>query len=70
MRDVIEDLLQRIAVDERRLGSGTTVGYLRFFRAERLGAPEHAWEPGALVAQVRASSQALTAATIEWRADP
>ena len=46
-----------------------TVADLRFFRAERLSAPEHVWEPGSFVVQVGASSQKLSAATIDWTAD-
>src|SRR5690606_32378524 len=46
-----------------------TVAHLRFFRAERLAAPEHLWEPGAFVVQIGASSQSLSEATIEWESD-
>lgn len=55
--------------EERRVSFEINVADLRFFRAERLGAPEHIWEAGTFVIQVGASSQALSAATIEWRAD-
>jgi beta-glucosidase len=55
--------------EEQRVSFEITVADLRFFRAERLGAPEHVWEPGTFVVQIGASSQKLSAAAIEWRAD-
>jgi hypothetical protein len=70
MRDVIEDPLRRIAVEERRVGFGTTIDALRFYRAETLGTPDDVREPGAFLVRVGASAQALTAATIERRAGP
>ncbi len=42
---------------------------LRFFRAERLAAPEPIFEPGTFIVQIGSSSQTLAAARIEWRAD-
>ena len=55
--------------EERRVSFRITVADLKFFRAERLSAPEHLWEAGTFVVQVGASSQRLSEATIEWRAD-
>jgi beta-glucosidase len=55
--------------EARRVSFAITVADLRFVRAERLGAPEHVWEPGIFVVQIGASSQTLSAATVEWRAD-
>ena len=56
--------------EERRVSFTISVAELKFFRAERLAAPEHLWEPGTFIVQIGASSQQLAAATIEWRADP
>ena len=42
---------------------------LRFFRAERLAAPEPIFEPGTFIVQIGSSSQTLAAARIEWCAD-
>src|SRR3546814_13701095 len=50
-----------------RVSFEITVAHLRFFRAERLGAPEHLWEPGTFIVEAGASSQKLAAATIEWK---
>lgn len=55
--------------EERSVSFAITVADLRFVRADRLGAPEHVWEPGAFVVQLGPSSQVLCAATIEWEAD-
>jgi beta-glucosidase len=55
--------------EERPVTFAISVAELKFFRAERLAAPEHVWEPGTFVVQVGASSQQLSEATIEWRAD-
>jgi beta-glucosidase len=55
--------------EERSVSFAITVADLRFVRADRLGAPEHVWEPGAFVVQLGPSSQKLCAATIEWEAD-
>lgn len=56
--------------EERQVTFTITVDELRFFRAERLGAPEEVWEPGTFVIEVGPSSRQLAAATIEWRAEP
>jgi beta-glucosidase len=42
---------------------------LRFFRAERLAAPEPVFEPGTFIIQIGSSSQTLAAARVEWCAD-
>jgi beta-glucosidase len=55
--------------EERNVSFAITVADLRFARADRLGAPEHVWEPGAFVVQLGPSSQVLSAAAIEWEAD-
>lgn len=54
--------------EERRVTFEITVADLRFFRAERLGAPEHLWEPGRFVIEIGASAQQLAAVSIEWSA--
>ncbi|MGD1877550.1 MAG: beta-glucosidase BglX [Kiloniellaceae bacterium] len=54
---------------QQRVSFAIGVADLRFFKAERLAAPEPVWEPGTFVVEVGASSQALAAATIEWQAD-
>jgi beta-glucosidase len=54
--------------EERRVSFTITVAELRFFRAERLCAPEHIWEPGTFYIEVGPSSQTLAAAFVEWRA--
>ena len=43
-----------------------TVDDLRFFRADRLAAPEHVWEPGTFIIEIGPSSDNLSAARIEW----
>lgn len=55
--------------EERRVSFTITVAELSFFRAERLSAPDQVWEPGRFIVQVGASSQRLSEAAIEWRAD-
>lgn len=55
--------------EQRRVSFSITVADLKFFRAERLSAPEQVWEPGTFVVQVGASSEKLSAAAIEWRVD-
>src|SRR3546814_17255632 len=51
-----------------RVSFEITVAHLRFFRAARLGAPEHLWEPGTFIVEAGASSQKLAASTIHRRA--
>jgi len=53
--------------EAQRVSFEITVADLRFFRAERLGAPEQLWEPGSFVVQVGPSSGTLAAVTIEWQ---
>jgi beta-glucosidase len=55
--------------EERSVVFPVTVADLRFFRAERLAAPEPICEPGAFRIEVGASSQRLSTAIIEWRAE-
>ena len=62
---------QKVALqpgEERRVSFTVTVAALRFFRAERLCAPEHIWEPGTFCIEVGPSSQTLATAFIAWRA--
>ena len=54
--------------EEQRVSFRITTASLRFFRAERLAAPEEIWEPGTFIVQIGTSSQALASAEIEWRA--
>ncbi|WP_193369463.1 beta-glucosidase BglX [Pelagibius marinus] len=63
---------QRISLqpgEVQRVRFEITVAELRFFRAERLGAPESLWEPGRFVVEVGPSSQTHCAGTIEWQAE-
>lgn len=55
--------------ETRRVSFEITVADLRFFRAERLSAPEPVWEPGVFEVQVGPDSQNLRAGTIEWLAE-
>lgn len=55
--------------EERRVEFRITAADLRFVRAERLAAPETVLEPGTFVVEVGPSSQTLSAARFEWRAD-
>ena len=55
--------------EEKRVSFRITAADLRFFRADRLAAPEHVWEPGTFVVQVGPNSESLSAVSIEWRAD-
>jgi beta-glucosidase len=54
--------------EERSVIFRVTVADLRFFRAERLAAPEHVREPGVFRIEIGASSQLLSSASIEWQA--
>jgi len=54
--------------EAQRVSFEITVDDLRFFRAERLTAPEHIWEPGLFVVQVGTNSTQLAAVDIEWSA--
>jgi beta-glucosidase len=55
--------------DTRRVSFRITSDMLRFFRADRLAAPEHIWEPGAFVIEIGPSSEKLSAARIVWRGE-
>jgi len=55
--------------EERRVSFRIAIDQLRYFRAERLAAPEHVFEPGAFIVQIGPSSQNLAAAGIEWCAE-
>jgi beta-glucosidase len=55
--------------EARRVSFTIGVDRLRFFRAERLAAPEPVFEPGTFIVQIGASSQSLAAASVEWCAD-
>ena len=63
---------QKIALqpgERRRVSFAITVADLKFFRADRFATPEHLWEPGTFVIEIGPSSQALSTACVEWRAD-
>ena len=53
--------------ETQRVSFHITVADLRFFRAERLAAPEPVWEPGTFIIQVGPNSERLAAASIEWQ---
>ena len=55
--------------EQQRVSFTIAAADLRFFRAERLAAPEPVFEPGTFVIQVGSSSQTLAAARVEWCAD-
>jgi beta-glucosidase len=55
--------------EEQRVGFRVTSADLRYFRAERLAVPEYVFEPGIFRIEIGPSSAALTAATVEWRAE-
>ncbi len=46
-----------------------TAAELRFFRADRLAAPESVWEPGIFIIEVGPNSQQLSAARVAWQAE-
>ena len=50
----------------RRVSFRITVAELRFFHADRLGAPDEVWEPGEFVIEMGASSDRLTAVRVVW----
>jgi beta-glucosidase len=52
--------------DTQRVSFCITVEDLRFFRADRLAAFEHIWEPGTFLIQIGASSDKLSSASVEW----
>ena len=51
--------------EQQRVSFTITVADLRFFRADRLSAPEHIWEPGTFVVQIGPNSQTLSAVCVE-----
>jgi beta-glucosidase len=55
--------------EERSVIFRVTVADLRFFRAERLAAPEHVREPGVFRIEIGASSQLLSSTSIEWQGE-
>jgi beta-glucosidase len=55
--------------EEQRVRFQITVDDLRFFHGDTLTAPEHVFEPGAFLIQVGPSSEPLSGAIVEWRAD-
>lgn len=55
--------------EARRVSFTIGIDQLRFFRAKRLAAPDHVFEPGRFVVQIGANSQSLAAASVEWCAD-
>jgi beta-glucosidase len=64
---------QRVALapgERRRVSFKITVAELRFFRAERLAAPQPVWEPGTFLIEAGASSQTLSTVRIQWEAEP
>ena len=54
--------------ETKRVRFQITVDDLRFFRADRLAAPKHIWEPGTFIIEIGPSSDKLSAARVEWRA--
>ena len=54
------------AGETRRVVFRITTDMLRFFRADRLAAPEHIWEPGVFVIEIGPSSEKLSATRITW----
>ena len=52
--------------EQERVDFAITVADLRFFRADRLAAPEHVFEPGTFVVQIGPNSQSLTSASVDW----
>ena len=51
----------------RTVTFAVTTADLRFFRADRLAAPEAVWEPGAFVIEIGANSRDVSAARVEWQ---
>jgi len=51
----------------RTVSFTVTTADLRFFRADRLAAPEAVWEPGAFVIEIGANSRDVSAARVEWQ---
>jgi beta-glucosidase len=56
--------------EEKYVSFKITAAEVRFFRAERLAAPDHVFEPGSFIIQIGSCSQTLQAASVEWRTDP
>jgi beta-glucosidase len=53
--------------EQRIVQFAVTTADLRFFRADRLAAPEAVWEPGAFVIEIGANSRDVSAARVEWQ---
>jgi beta-glucosidase len=63
---------QKIALqpgETQRVSFRIAIDDLRFFRADRLAAPEHVWEPGTFIIEIGPSSDRLSALRIEWSAE-
>ena len=61
---------QKIALrpgETRTVRFRITTDDLRFFRADRLAAPELIWEPGAFVIEIGPSSDKLSGASVVWQ---
>jgi beta-glucosidase len=55
--------------ESRQISFRITVDDLRFFRADRLAAPEHVFEPGEFIIGIGASSDGLGTKRVVWRCD-
>ena len=55
--------------ETQTVGFRITIDDLRFFRGGRLAAPEPVWEPGTFLIEAGPSSDNLSAARVEWRAE-
>lgn len=55
--------------ETRRVSFTITAADLRFYRADRLCAPEAVWEPGTFVVQIGPSSERLAVAAVDWRSE-
>jgi beta-glucosidase len=55
--------------EEQSVTFEVTAADLRFFRADRLAAPEQVFEPGTFVIQVGANAQSLAAVTVSWTSE-
>ena len=55
--------------EQREVSFRITVDDLRFYRAERLAAPEYVVEPGEFLVQVGPNSQVLSTVSIAWQPD-
>ncbi len=55
--------------EEQRVSFTVCVDELKFYRADRLAAPERVWEPGGFIIEIGPNSDDLATATIDWEAD-